>query len=335
MSNYNGQILYVLVSSEKDYYYEEAYLSALTAKKHNPDFKITFLVDNITKDNMTGFRSKIMKYVDEVIVHDFKDDISMYDRSRYLKTNMRFLVKGDFIYVDVDTILAGDISDIFNTDADIAAVYDRHVRLEYNGDKRVILKALKDMGYHDPIDGEYFNSGVLLVKDNEKTAELFKNWDHYYNYERKHSRYKKDQFALSEANYKMGGIIKPISGVFNCQMDRGVKYLSDARVIHYLGLLDYEHPKSLDFDYLMFELANVKHFREFRIKEELTDDILNIIENPHAAIRDILTVPIDSTVYHLINSNHFLVQMIIYNRVKWLYQFNERVLAGVKRMIGR
>lgn len=329
------QIVYVLVSSEKDYYYEEAYLSAYSVKKHNPDIKIILLIDNITKDGMKGFRSKIMEYVDDVVVHQFDDDVNMYDRSRYLKTNMRFLIKGDFLYIDVDTIIAGDLSEVFEIKADIAAIYDRHAVFEKNSDKKTILKSLYDIGYHEPINGEYFNGGVLYSRDTERAKEFFKFWFQYYKNERKVSKYKKDQFALSEANYRMNGIIKELNGKYNCQMDRGVKYLADSRVIHYIGLLDNEHPKGIEFDYLMFELANIKYFKKFREKEKITEDILEIVNNPRSAIRDVVTVPTDSNVYKLICSNNFLVQMIVYNRLNGLYRFNEKILSIIKKVIRR
>ena len=62
--------VYVLISNDKDLYYEQALLSAYSLRLHNKDLKVVILVDNATDISLTGKRAEIRKYVDEVKVVD-------------------------------------------------------------------------------------------------------------------------------------------------------------------------------------------------------------------------------------------------------------------------
>ena len=119
-------LVYVLVSSEKDSYLEQAYVSMFSAKYYMPDVSITLVVDKPTNESFFGTRKEEVKYADNILVVDMPEDTDAKKRSRLIKTSLRERIKGDYLFVDTDTIVVKPLYDILKTDADIAACYDLH-----------------------------------------------------------------------------------------------------------------------------------------------------------------------------------------------------------------
>ena len=103
--------VYVLTSSEKDYFYEQCLISVVSLKKYHPDSEIVIFTDDNTAAGLKGFRSGIKKYAEiEVVACDAAYDQKV--RSRLLKTSVRHLIKGDFLYIDLDTVIADSLEGI-------------------------------------------------------------------------------------------------------------------------------------------------------------------------------------------------------------------------------
>ena len=83
------KFLYILVSNEKDIYYEQTLVSVMSLRHYNPDAFVTLLVDDKTDKTLVGFRAGIKDLVNEYKVIPFDDQIGGLARSRLLKTNMR------------------------------------------------------------------------------------------------------------------------------------------------------------------------------------------------------------------------------------------------------
>ena len=77
----NTKLVYVLVSSEKDIYLEQAYVSMLSAKHHMPDAFISIIIDSVTKQSLTGIRKKEISIADEIIVVDLDQSYSAQKRT--------------------------------------------------------------------------------------------------------------------------------------------------------------------------------------------------------------------------------------------------------------
>ena len=99
------KIVYVLTSSSKDTYLERTLISAFSARLHNPDATLLVVTDQVTMDNLKGKRAEIKKYVTYFIVVDIPAEYNNMQKSRYIKTNLRKFVKGNFLYIDCDTVI--------------------------------------------------------------------------------------------------------------------------------------------------------------------------------------------------------------------------------------
>ena len=121
---FNVHLVYIVVSNSSDCYLEQAYVSMSSARYHTPDVHITLVMDTYTADNLNGFRKTEAQYADEIIVVDLNKDIPAKKRSRLLKTSLRNIVDGDFLYIDCDTVIVDDLSSIDFIDFSFGAVKD-------------------------------------------------------------------------------------------------------------------------------------------------------------------------------------------------------------------
>ena len=311
---YKKQIkyLYCLVSSPKDVFYEQAYISIISLKIHMPDAYIILFTDNETIISIKKRKADIRNIVDEIIFEYFDNKISNLKRSRILKTLMRNKVDGDFLYIDSDTIISHELNEIEDMNIDLGAVLDMHtlfsLHIHYLWFKKylkVIYNNEDFYNYH-----YYFNGGLLFVRDTQFNKEFFKKWNENY-----YLGCKKgillDMPSLALTNYQLGFPIKELNGKWNVQVWAGVNYLNDAKIIHYLGNEnDYEPFTSI-----------IPH--ELKDNGYLTEKNLSIISHPKSCFGEaaITVVGNDYEIYRS-NINAFLRKLY---KLKYLFKFIDKI----------
>lgn len=229
------KIVYVVVSSPEDVYLEQAFVSMYSLKFHMPDAHIILLTDKLTSETLTGIRKKEVKYADEIIVRDLDGRVyNAQQRSRLLKTSIRNLIEGDYLYIDCDTVISRPLNDIDCVSAEIAACYDSHCTFMDNPYREMNLQLGKRLEW-PMIEQEivFYNCGVLYVKDVPVTHEFYCHWNAYLIDGYKNSVYK-DQPSFAKANYRMGHIVQKLDDEWNCELKHGIRYLKDAYIVHYL-----------------------------------------------------------------------------------------------------
>ena len=201
------------------------------------------------RDTYLRLVNKKAAILDDVvpIVIDIPIEYTVMQRSRYLKTSLRSLIDGDFLYLDTDTIICESLDTIDAIEDDIAMVPHRNGCVELSDPYSI--KLCKKAGY-DKLKGlPYYNGGVAYVKDTLVSYRFFESW---------HESWKnqalnlcsQDQPALCKANSDLGFPVKELSGNLNCQlMYADSDYLvGTAKVLHY-----FSHKRlfnSLIFDYI-------------------------------------------------------------------------------------
>lgn len=229
-------VVYILVSNERDFYYEQLLLSLYSLRIHNPELNVVVLVDNTTKESLCGYRAKIKEYVTEIKVVDVPHEYSPKERSRFIKTSFRRYLRGDLLFIDTDTIVTGNLSDVITVDADVACVLDYHSTLDKQIDGKKIVERIKNLFDYDiSAETRYYNSGIIFVRDTSMVHELFEKWYDYW----KHAAFNKnqcyDQPALMMADIKCGHVIKELKGIYNCQILTSIQYLHKAKIIHFFN----------------------------------------------------------------------------------------------------
>ena len=123
----NTKIVYILTSSEKDFYLEQTMISACSLKKLNPDCYAILVIDSRTNLQLQGSRHNIMQYFDELKVIDVPVEFNQIQSSRYIKTSLRNHIDGNYLFIDGDTVICDDLSEIDRFNEPIAAVLDCHL----------------------------------------------------------------------------------------------------------------------------------------------------------------------------------------------------------------
>lgn len=234
------KIVYCLVSDNEDYYYEQLLISLCSLRKHNPDVIVEVFCDKDTFGTLKGKRSSIYDYNINVIPVEAPSEWPKLEKSRYLKTNLRKLTKGDYLYIDTDTVICSSLDFIDKIAFDIAAVRDYHVdrplpkfsRCRYENERWIWKEARKS---NIDIEGFWqFNSGVMFVRDVPKSYELYSKWAEYYS-KLLNCGVKVDQLSLLLSNGEMNNVISKFDTKMNCQVwfADGRKYIEDAAIIHY------------------------------------------------------------------------------------------------------
>ncbi|MBQ0060663.1 MAG: hypothetical protein KBT15_02660 [Bacteroidales bacterium] len=120
----NTKVVYVLVSCESDYYCEQLLMSLFSLKYYNPDVDVELITDSKTYQSFVGNRAMIKKDCNRTRVFDLPNELNREQKSRYLKTNLRNLIHGNYLFLDTDTIITGSIAEIDNLRCDVGAVLD-------------------------------------------------------------------------------------------------------------------------------------------------------------------------------------------------------------------
>jgi len=268
------KIVYVVTSDETDVHLEQALLSVFSLRKHNPDAYVELVVDQDTDATITGKRGEILKYIDHKIVVNVSKEYNKKETSRFLKTNVRAYVTGDYLYIDSDTIITDKLDEIDLFDGHIGAVINNHVPISqyYNKYATRIQRIAKQEGWKCSDDVQYFNGGVLYVKDTEKARDFCSDWHQAWKNSLKEYGRFWDQPPLALVNEKYGYLINELPGEWNCQVLRmALPYLHEAKIIHYFS--------SNGDNKLVYTFGNTMIYHIIREKGSITEDIMKYVDN--------------------------------------------------------
>jgi lipopolysaccharide biosynthesis glycosyltransferase len=231
------KIVYVLVSSVQDIYLEQAWVSIFSLRHFNKDTFVSIVCDNKTADRIEASAPQDFKeLVSEVVKIPFDETVSNKERSRCLKTNLRNLVSGDFLFLDTDTIITDSLTEIDSFDYDLGMVYAWHCKMIDRPNRSAVLKRIKTLFDVVPkAETDYFNSGVIFCKDTEKNHRFFDKWHEYWLSAKDKPKGIQDQQSLMVTVDELGGVCE-MPGEYNCQPVYSMKYISTAKVVHFFNL---------------------------------------------------------------------------------------------------
>lgn len=232
------KIVYCLTSDNKDFYYEQLLISLCSLRKHNPDASVTVVCDEFTNALILKRRKSFLEYHAEVLQVDMPSSWDKKVKSRYIKTHLRQLISGDYLFIDTDTVICAPLDCVDDYTCEVGAVYDSHVirRIpkvpQYSGEEWICGEAAK--AKMDIKGLLHFNSGVFYVKDDPLSYGLYERWAAIHDECLKYDVYC-DQLPLMLANKELGELITPIDPTMNCQAiwKDGVKILPEAKIVHY------------------------------------------------------------------------------------------------------
>lgn len=228
------KIVYTLISGISDIYLEQAFVSMTSLRYHNKNAYIILVVDDCTENSFKiENRKQKSLLADEIVVVKTPDNLTNQQKSRYIKTSIRNFIEGDFLFIDTDTIILRSLEPIDKVDVEIGACVDSHTCLARNPYRELIFDHVGKQGWTLDTGADYFNSGVIYVKDSSLTRKFYKKWHENW----RHGidlGVNMDQPSFARTNKEMGYPVRRISDEWNCEIVHGIRFLKDAFILHYL-----------------------------------------------------------------------------------------------------
>lgn len=271
------KLLYILVSTRADVYLEQAFVSASSARRIHLEADIVLLTDRATAEGMDergAIGKAFEKLFTSVVVAPLDPSLPGMLRSRLLKTGMRSYVEGDFLFIDADTVVARSLADIDAVEADLAACRDLHSPFAAHPHRGATIGLCRKLGFDVSGIPDYFNSGVMLVRDTPANHAFFEAWQQNYlaGYEK---GVKPDQPSLAQTLVSEGVTMTLLKDEWNCEVQNGVRYLRDAYIVHYMVTNVGSGPQDQ-----LFLLNNRNALLAVRAAGRLTPEVEAVIENP-------------------------------------------------------
>lgn len=321
------QVLYVLVSDERDNYYQQALISITSLRDLMPDIPIVLLVDDKTYNTLEEDRAELKHMCTAIRVVDCNSSMGNKEKSRFLKTSMRNLVDGDFLYVDTDTVFTNKVSFLDLKDIELGAVRDMHGYVEWlfdrRNDRRQFFKQkhfsswikplTRDSFYSDFfLKDKYYNSGVMWVRDTLKTRNFFKRWHENWLYNSNTCGFVFDQPPLAKTNYEFNNFITELDGTWNCQAMTGVNFWHEAKICHFF--VDYG---------TIHKLMNPNTYKGMPSQANKKEYINNIIRNAKKDFDEInMIITKDNLLLHS-TATYWLIS-VLYRKCRYLFNIIER-----------
>jgi len=255
------KIVYAHVCNKDDKYNRMLHISFASVRLHMPEIQVTVLVDHETIE--------FMKLSNDCIFHDKNAEIievecpekyNQTEKSRYIKTSIRERIEGDFMFIDSDTVICEDFSQ-YEIPCSVGMVADTHIYM--NEQNTLVSKSSK---YRYKNADIVFNSGFLMVKDDEQARKFFREWHEIWKNTETHINCL-DQPPLFEANKKLQTVTE-VDGTWNCMVSffpACLQYLANAKIIHYFTVDMYS-------PYLLTEMNNLFRNIEDPFMQEIIND---------------------------------------------------------------
>ena len=273
------KIVYTLVSDNSDTYLEQALLSVYSLRLHNPQAIVELVVDQFTAMTIVDKREEIKKYITNLIEIEVPSELNKVQRSRYLKTNLRAFIKGDYLFIDCDTVICDNLDEIDNFDGDLGMVPD------INGDlplkDNTVIERCHKAGFTNLKEKPYYNSGVIFSRDTEISHKLYAEWAKLWHLSNEKG-VSFDQPALCQANVNLDLPINELNGIWNCQFKytNGYKFLKKAKILHY-----YSNNGAGKRAY-----AQDRIFEYIKEKGRIDKAVDNIVKHPDTIFYSVMTI---------------------------------------------
>lgn len=308
--------VYVLVSNEKDTYYEQTMISASSLLTHNNGAKVVIIVDQGTAAGFVGKRTLHEKLGVKICEIQVPEKYNNRDRSRFLKTTMYNYVDEDFLFIDGDTLVCDELKPAFDEAMSIGMVLDRHVKISESSYENFYELRAKPLHWNSGYQDKHFNSGVIWVKKSPDAQKFFEEWHKLWKETLEKYSVVFDQTALNEVNARLGGIVKEIDGIWNCQATRRssfLKYLYNAKIMHYYA----------SFGLTCFDLANKDIQRT--ILDATHEELDRIMANPKIAFNSVQDVNADLTSVKIQRTAFYRAIVFMYKRLKPVYRAIDKI----------
>lgn len=226
-------VCYVLSLDDDATYADLLSISAQCVRKIYPAVRITVLTDD---GSLARVRDRLRSLTEADVkiesVGGFDGDARQ--RSRFVKTQARNQIAGDFLQLDADTVAVSEFGGVARCDAPLSAAIDRNLVNPDGGFPSWVIPDFQRMGWPHPT-AFYLNTGVVFWKDSSAARALgqawHENWLAYY----KTVDNPADQPAFNRSLDTLGIRPKIMSDIYNARVGISRDFARGAVIYHLLS----------------------------------------------------------------------------------------------------
>ena len=225
-----GKYVYVVSSTERDYFAELAAVSMASLRLASTTVQIVVFTDRQTSTVNSPGVAAIRDASDDFIVVDCPG-ITPLHRSRFLKTSIRSLTSGRFVYLDSDTIILKSPDTIWAIDCDVAASLD----VAPNGESHSSLRALPltNATHETTRSLRYLNAGVMYFADSSAAHAVGEQYRSDWSQSLQTTGRPNDQPSFNRAAHIAGARLHVLPASYNAQISMNPLLLRGAKILHF------------------------------------------------------------------------------------------------------
>lgn len=254
--------VYVLTSEGCDIYSAMTRLSAASLRITNPGSTIIVTCDAYSFAAMKGCRDPLLDEADNCLVFETPTGDAVF-RNRFIKTNLRNLIDGPYLFLDSDTLIRGDLSSLLQLSADIALAANHSKARVQDQIWQEDQAEITAMGWQSRSD-VYVNGGLMACNNTPSAYRFATDW--HRRWLASHARLKRnrDQPALNAAILATGVELEILPHRFNAQIKVSPETAANAVIWHFYSA-NGTAPITA-FELLAVEVMNGRNFGHFEIE---------------------------------------------------------------------
>jgi hypothetical protein len=245
------KIVYCLTSKGGDIYEAMTRVSLASVRLTNPLARIEIACDHESYINLRSSNSQLFHEADAI--HSFPTpNGSLVYRNRYVKTRLRLLLTGPFLFLDSDTVVRKPLQAIIQHKADIAAAPNHSSDIRSEQIWSVDQSIIDSMGW--TISTPYVNGGVIWYADSEAAHKCSLFWHEKWMLSVSQTGEYRDQPAFNYSLSELPDVKLHVLGhEFNAQLKMKPSLARTACIWH-----TYSSDGSLSFDRFAYVSMNLQ-----------------------------------------------------------------------------
>lgn len=224
------RVAYVVTSGGRDEYSAMTRLSTASLRISNPGTAVILVTDSLSGRRLVQTRDPLLDEVDEHLDFETPEGDARY-RNRFIKTNLRNLIDGTYLFLDSDILIRGELSEVFSVEADIAGARNHSKDTQREQIWHEDQAVLEQMGWHVRED-VYINGGAMLCHDTRGARRFGADWHAKWLRSHVETGGYRDQPALNAAICDSGVDLAVLPHRFNAQFKTRVSTARDAAIWH-------------------------------------------------------------------------------------------------------
>jgi hypothetical protein len=168
------QVCYIVVSTGWDRHSQMAWVSAHAARRQEPNARIIMVIEGTVPGADEEMQRRFAGVADLVVSKQAAAPTPVA-KSRVHKMLLRDYVRGDFLYVDSDTLAVAPFADVLQCSGEVGVVADFNFDIRNGWFPKDVEQPFRELGWEYPLPYQV-NAGVIFMRDTPAVHAFAREW---------------------------------------------------------------------------------------------------------------------------------------------------------------